>query len=523
MTSGPTPPHNGAAPTIAGTAPNGAHGGIVDLPSPIPNRGLGAPDFMRVGVGGLGDGHNNYAHSMAWFKGRIFLGTTRSNLCMLRLQSSYSDLPLEVWPVECPENMDELYKLDRRAQIWAYDPATDEWEMVFRAPLVEGAEGQLVPREIGYRSMAVFQAASDPEPALYIAAWAPGRAPGGHIMRTTDGVNFERVTRYGILDTPASVTRCLTTLGDKIYFAPTARRGTDGGQQNTAGLPIVFESVDPSTDVWTEVSEPGFGDEGNMGIFTLVAEGNQLYAGTFNLEGLQVWAAECTGTPPYRWRKIIDKGAGRGPLNQAVASMAAFNGSVYVGTGIQGGGTDRVNNVGPAAAEVIRINPDDSWDIISGDARVIDERRIDPLSGLRAGFGNFFNGYVWTMAVHDGWLYAGTYDWSVTMRWAKLDQSPPRARSLFEKLGTETVIENEGGADLWRTRDGENWLPVTRRGFGNAYNFGIRNLVSTPRGMFVGTANVFGPRVAVRDGDGWVYEDNPLGGLEVWMGQDAAQ
>ena len=63
--------------------------------------------------------------------------------------------------------------------------------------------------------------------------------------------------------------------------------------------------------------------------------------------------------------------------------------------------------------------------------------------------------------------------------------------------------------------------PVTRRGFGNAYNLGIRNLVSTPQGLFVGTANLFGPRVAVRaEGGGWQYEDNPLGGLEVWLGHD---
>ena len=498
-----------------------APGGLPqDLPWPVPQRGLAGGDFTSVGVGGLGDGHNNYAHSMAYFKGKLFLGTTRSNLCMLKLQSSYADLPLEVWPVDCPQNMDELYKLDRRAQIWAYDVASGTWDMAYRAPLVEGAEGQMVPREIGYRSMAIYQSATDPEPALYIAAWAPGRAPGAHLLRTYDGVTFDRVTKYGILDTPTSVTRCLTVIGDKLFFAPTARRGSDGGQQNTAGLPIVFETTDPSTDVWTEVSEPGFGDLGNMGIFTLVAEGNQLYAGTFNLEGAQVWAAEVTGTPPYRWRKIFDKGAGRGPLNQAVASMVAFNGCVYVGTGIQGGGTDRVNNVGPAAAEVIRINPDDSWDIVTGDVRVMDGHRMEPVSGMRAGFGNFFNGYVWNMGVHDGWIYAGTYDWSVTMRWARLDESPPRARHLFEELGTETVIAQEGGADLWRSRDGDNWLPVTRQGFGNAYNFGIRNIVSTPHGLFVGTANVFGPRVAVRGEDGaWTYEDNPRGGLEVWLGR----
>lgn len=65
-------------------------------------------------------------------------------------------------------------------------------------------------------------------------------------------------------------------------------------------------------------------------------------------------------------------------------------------------------------------------------------------------------------------------------------------RALLSTIGPEAIVAAEGGTDLWRTADGENWLPVDRRGFGNPYNWGIRNLVSTPRGLFVGTANVFG-------------------------------
>lgn len=494
------------------------------LPDPFPNRGLNARDFTRVGVGGLGDGHNNYAHSMAWFRGRLYLGTTRSNLCMLRFQSAFKALPLEVWPVECPETLDGLYELDRRSQIWAYDPVTDQWEMVFRAPMVEGLDGRPVPREIGYRSMEVYQGPGDAEPALYVSAWAPGRAPGGLILRSTDGHSFEPITPYGITDPPFSVTRSLTTFKGRMHFAPTARRGSDGGQQNSAGLPLIFASDTPEAGDWQPVNPPGFEDAGNMGIFSLAVAGDTLYAGTLNLEGLQVWATD--GSPadpkagpfPYRWRKVMSHGAGRGPLNQAVASMTAFKGALYVGTGIQGGGLDRVNGIGPAAAEILRIHPDDSWEVVVGD-RDGDGRA--PLSGLKAGLGHFFNGYIWSLAEHDGWLYCGTYDWAVTLRWAKLDGAPRLVRELLTHVSPERIIENDGGADMWRSADGENWLPVTRRGLGNPYNWGVRNLVSTPEGLFVGTANVFGPRVAVPDGtpEGWRYEDNPLGGLEVWRGQ----
>jgi hypothetical protein len=485
---------------------------------PAPPRGFARGDFTRVGYGGLGDGHNSFAHSMAWFRGRLYVGTTRSNLCMLRVQTAYVDTPLKVWPVDCPETLDGLYTLDRRPQIWRHDPETGAWDMVYRAPMVEGVGGGEVPREIGYRSMLVFQGPETGEPALYVSTWAPGRAPGGLLLRTTDGETFEPVTPYGVIEPPFSTTRSLTEFRGRMHFAPTAQRGQSGGQQNVA-RPQIYASAHPEAGDWEPVNIPGFEDPGNLGIFSLAVANDTLYAGTLNLEGLQIWATDgeadgsTAGKGLYRWRKICDRGAGRGPLNQAVASMCAFNGALYVGGGIQGGGNDRVHRIGPAPAEVLRVNADDSVEVIVGER---DDDGREPLSGLTAGFGNFFNGYMWAMGVHDGWLYCGTYDWSVTLRWGKLDAAPPQVRQLMELVGPETLIEAEGGADLWRTADGENWLPVCRRGLGNPYNWGIRNLVSTPRGLFAGTANVFGPTVAVPDGDGWRYAENPVGGMEVW-------
>jgi hypothetical protein len=493
-----------------------------------PRPGLGMHNFKCIAQGGFGDGHNSYAHSMAWFEGKLYVGTTRSNLCMIRVQSAYKNVPLKTWPIESPDTTEGLYTLDRRAQIWAYDPLAGTWEMVHRAPLVESnAGGEPVSREIGYRSMQVFQAESDPKPALYVAAWASGRAPGGHIMRTYDGRTFERASRYGILKHHVQATRCLTAFAGRVFFSPTSQPavnrtgGEDGSQQNTAGLPLVFESRDITTQKWVAASKPGFGDRGNLGIFSLYSDGKRLYAGTFNLNGFQIWASECLGNPPYRWHKLVDRGAGRGALNQVVTSLISFDDAIFVGTGIQGGGLDRVNKIGPAAAELIRLNSDDSWDVIVGDPRAGQKNR-EALSGLRSGFGNFFNGYVWSLGVHDGWLYAGTYDWSIMLRWSTLREAPLRVVQFFRHFDPELFVTNEGGADLWRSQDGENWMPVTRQGFGNPFNAGIRNLVSTPEGLFAGTANMFGPRVAVLHGSEWAYEENPRGGLEIWLGNRGA-
>jgi hypothetical protein len=87
---------------------------------------------------------------------------------------------------------------------------------------------------------------------------------------------------------------------------------------------------------------------------------------------------------------VLEGGAGRVALNQGAVSMIGFADALYIGTGIQNGGYDWRNKIGPAAAEIIRLNPDGSWDIVVGNPRLGKQ----PVSGLFAGFKNFFSGYI---------------------------------------------------------------------------------------------------------------------------------
>ena len=116
---------------------------------PTVKPGLGLSDFRLTCVNGFGDGHNSFAHSMVWFKGCVYVGTSRSNFQMVKIQAAFKDLPVHMWPVEGPDDREGLYKLDRRAQIWRYDPREDTWEEVFRAPMVMGSAGEEVARETG--------------------------------------------------------------------------------------------------------------------------------------------------------------------------------------------------------------------------------------------------------------------------------------------------------------------------------------------------------------------------------------
>ena len=84
--------------------------------------GLAPKNFRRIARNGFGDALNSYPHSMTWFRDRLYVGTTRSNLCLFKV--SKISKKLDRWPVECP---DKVYDQDMRAQIWRYHPEAASW------------------------------------------------------------------------------------------------------------------------------------------------------------------------------------------------------------------------------------------------------------------------------------------------------------------------------------------------------------------------------------------------------------
>ena len=77
----------------------------------------------------------------------------------------------------------------------------------------------------------------------------------------------------------------------------------------------------------------------------------------------------------------------------------------------------------------------------------------------------------------------------------KLDFNDPKMAEAATKI-IDFLYIKFGGADLWKTKDGINWEPVTLSGFKNPLNYGIRRTVTfvDNRGkehLFIGTANPF--------------------------------
>jgi len=502
----------------SGARRGGLMGRLAQKPAPeeIPAdpRILKAAEFRSIATGGFGDPQNSYPHAMAWFREHLFVGTTRNVLQLVNIAPDPSTDAFHCWPVRVVPGTDAT-TLDQRCQIWRYDPAAGGWEMAFQSPRIEH-DGHEVWRDFGYRNMVVVRTKADTAPTLYVTTMSSSRGQGAYILRSEDGRDFRPVTPPGMGDAGVTSFRALVAFRDRLYTAPAGK----GKLWSHASSPVVLECADPLKGKWRPVSEPAFGDPDDLTIFELAVFDDHLYAGTGNAaDGFHVWKTDARGKPPYRWTKVITAGAWRGRLNEVVMSMCVFGDALYVGGGVRRGGFDREYKVGPAAAELIRIHPDDTWDLITGTARLTPQGARKPLSGMGPGFGNPFTGYLWSMAEHDGTLYAGTYDSSIFLSYVDLEKVPPRKRWLLSKLGVENIVGQEGGFDLWGSVDGASWSRVSRTGFGNPYNYGVRTMAGTPHGLFVGAANPFAPEVAVRTPAGWAYSPNPRGGLEIWLGQ----
>jgi hypothetical protein len=345
--------------------------------------------------------------------------------------------------------------------------------------------------------MVVFQGASDPIPVLYVSTIS---TLGSLILRSQDGKHFVPISQpqLGYPNTTWSF-RSLLPFNGRLYTAPAGRIQGELIERNNAVAAIVFENANPVAAPWRPVSAVGFGDPTNRTIYEMVSLNGFLYAGTFNpYKGFQIWKT-CAQNFPYRWYRVITDGAFRGNMSEATASMCVFGDSLYVGTGKQSIRSDNDRQAGSTGAELIRIHPDDSWDLVVGEPRRTFNGLKFPLSRLREGFDNSYNGVIWEMGEHDGWLYAGTEDSSSFLAFPRRLLSSERNRRWGEAL--ERVIEEEGGFDLWRSQDGTNWELVTNIGFGNQNNWGVESMASTPAGLFIGTVAM------------------PQSGCEIWLGR----
>ena len=480
-------------------------------------------NYKKLSTHGFGDPLNHYAHSGAWFKGRLFIGTSRANLQFLKLGKLNVDIPQ--WPVN---SLGVNYTPDFEervapAEIWSISETTTNLpncKRVYQSPYHQFSTPQKPFRsEISYRSMCVFKD-NGHDQGLFVATTSRSEGDGPDLLYSKDGYFFERLPKPHIgsnkdlsEDQPRFMSiRNLVQFDDLLITCVT---GGSKGNINHSLNSHVYASQAPSTGIWESINGNGFGSYPEcFCVFSLCVHEGHLYAGTAGINGFSLFKGTRVGELSFHWDLVIDKGAGRGSLNQGVAAMCSFQGELYIGSGIQSGGHDRIHNVGPAAFEILRMTASGSIDLLVGE-----ERQGYPVhSCYSPGFANPFNAYLWRMEVHKDHLYVGTLDTSIFSMFTSKDKLHRFAADQLSRSDLMGWMLSSGGADLWRTRQGELWEPLTTNGFDNFYNYGIRTIVSNEDNLFVGTANPFGPKVWNPDlGD---YEINKLSGAEIIMIRD---
>jgi len=480
----------------------------------------------KISDGGFGDPQNNYAWSVAEFDGDLYVGTGRNipyfvaqamkaegafpenwTLSFLTTPAGSPPPPL-VLPNHTPPSQEETvaWSNDMSAEIWKYHEGF--WTQVHQAPtFVNPQNGYTYPEGIGYRAMATFNDSSGNE-ALYAGVgFGFGRTL---LIRSTDGTTWEKVNTDSI---PSRDTRAITSHHGKLYV------GTGDG---------IFVSSSPSAtaDTWVKVAD--------FQTAALRSFNGYLYAGTGNpigpseTNGFEVWRST-TADPsnPGDWVGVVSGGAGDA-WNVLGGTMREYQGALYVGSMNLPFAT---GTEGVKGFDLIRVNAGDSWDLIVGDEepKIPTDPRDPPLSGWPSGFANPFNLYAWSFEEYDGNLYLGSYD---IFSLAQYIDEVPGGYEILEKALSSWQIPGDdgwpretgpflmglseissmqkwnvdpsyiiplikilaktfGGADLWRSSDGEQWIPIDLNGFGDPNNYGFRTMLTTPEGIVVGTANPY--------------------------------
>ncbi|GAB4154245.1 MAG: hypothetical protein Fur0021_20670 [Candidatus Promineifilaceae bacterium] len=427
------------------------------------NHPLTAADFVQINEAGFGERWNTWLWSMIWWNGRLYAGTNRAYPCVEYFNIHKVVPYFQRYPPRLDPDVDSCtpspYDLPLQAEIWCYTPETNKWQRVFQSPPdvpVPGQPGKTIARDMGFRNMVLYTEPDGVE-ALYVAGVSTraidALLPPPRLLRSTDGQQFTEVpcepgTVLG--DVSGVAYRTITRYRDRFYVVAGVLYG-DG---------VLLEAEHPAqgNNAFRQVSPPG------MRVFEMVPFNDYLYLGLRDPQyGYSVVKTKAEGSPPYQFETVVPPGCFRHfTRSGSVVCMAVFRGALYVGT--------------DAPAELLRIFPDDSWELVCGRARRTPQGRKEPISGLGDGLGYALNRVFQRMQVYNDWLYISTVNFSTKFR-------------RMSRLGR--FFSERAGFGLYATADGVHFIPVTTDGFGDPCNYNARTLTPSPHGLFLGAINEY--------------------------------
>ncbi|QDT56996.1 hypothetical protein Pan44_50600 [Caulifigura coniformis] len=281
-------------------------------------------------------------------------------------------------------------------------------------------------------------------------------------------------------------------LGDLVsLWDARTRHGFTLGLRNNTG-------VTTSQPNWRQLqfgidagTEPEWKNEGRPGSailgFSIAVHGGQLYVGTCEVGDDSVGKVY-RYLGPGRWQALK-------PLDgsNSVTALAAFNGSLYAGTGkYRLAGSSLAESQNPAfGGKVFRLTDDDDWELVG------DLAPTEAIAGFvtyggklyasslykPAGFFRYDGGTDWTpiltpdsrrvesMVVHDGALYAGSYDSGAVYRfdgtsWTDLGLVAADITQTYSFVTYQNAlhVSTWPAGKVYRLDDGNRWTDCGRLG-----------------------------------------------------------
>jgi len=464
----------------------------------------GNEDFKRLawlgfeqavdGAHPQGTHKNDYAWSMAWFKGKLYVGTGTFEI-------------------------DPATGQPGAGQIWAYAPggsggASGTWSLAYQSPGFFGGGA----REFGYRWMTSCNFRGTDY--LFISTLGTLQ---GNILYTTDGVNFSPVSRIG-MPFPSVGFRtmvCFTEASGRrmLITTPVGKAGdVSSFDSDESDNPVALANDDPTgRGTWRNYSPVRMNDPDNNSFFSMAAAGGWLYAGVFNLAtGAQLWRTQGCSNPGLNcvpnWTRLIDRGGGRPRTasglvgNQGFSDIVAYGDDLYLGLSAPVLDGDLVR------AELWRMRPDATFEVLVGEPRLnfgsnpngppsnpdlpaalrcgLPLEDIDGVGGANdcppssrrgAGFG-FVSDAAGGYPTGSQFYFWRLFDYSHHATTAPLGDDRLYI-GTFQGIGSG---QNTPGFDILATTNGVDFTTVSGNGLGNPHQQGLRSIAATPYGLAIG-------------------------------------
>jgi hypothetical protein len=440
---------------------------------------------------------NNYAWSMAELGDYLYVGTGRNILYNILLAVQNTGI---LGDFKIPRELTPKI-VDNRAEIWRYNKALPHagWQKVFKAP----DDSNIIQ---GFRYMIRYTDANG-QTALYVGGYCQGKV---RTFRSTDGLNWLEIPNDNLKGT--STRAMVIHTNGKLYMSAV-------DEASPIQPAVIYEYIPPDIlfpngrwePVTADPSNPLFiqGKNPSGQVMMMASFKGHLYAATTNLaEGFELWKTEGAEPKMNEWKLVIDKGAGDA-LNIIPLTLGIFRDYLYVGAIMFPLLAEQPMNLSAFKPfDVVRIDAQDHWQLVIGGKP---KKPTNPTTGTRgkalshkpSGLGNPFNLYCWQLEEYNGEFFLGTFDWSVLLKplVPAIIPSLLNLPKLFEELlkivlsvllAVGDALYPFEGFDLYKSKDGIHWVPITLNGLGNKHNYGARLLFKSINGhLNLGTANPF--------------------------------